>query len=541
LQESKKGFPVLTLPASTKRPVILTYLDAKDLNSAELFHKLKEEGFDYHELPTPEQPAARLSSVPFAAVLVFSQFDQTRIDKALQMTKTAGEYLRKQGGNSRHVICCGIDLLPNYETDLRECGANKIVQPESWKARAVADRLLAALFGGFDTFHEGVKEAAFVEFNEKPKIKCRVPFKGASVTRKIVGATKIMREMFAEIEVYCSSPDPVLIRGETGTGKELVAAAIHSTNEANESKTYVPINIAEIPPDVLPSELFGHRKGAFSGAHTERKGLLVEAGDGTVFIDEIGDLDKNNQARLLRVFANREIRPVGAEHARTVAFNARLIFATHQPLEDLCAKGEFRQDLYQRIREGHTIRLPSLSERKGDLELLAKEFFREWCEDRSAHKDVLALQQSDYDKIVDLCIKHDFPGNVRQLRGILRGCFNLSLKDKTFNIGRLKRELEIDIDLTSRERSGAGGEAVISSTLSLVSVTFDPNEDTFEEFLPRARTIYFTEVYRASGGRPDVAISVAGVVKKTFYKYCTRKQRQEVLRAIRKKRTTNSD
>lgn len=338
-----------------------------------------------------------------------------------------------------------------------------------------------------------------VEINngEKPYMECWVPFKAANAKRKIIGATKVMRELFADVEFYNSLPDPILIRGETGTGKELVAAAIHSPNTPSKAR-YITINIAEITPSLLPNELFGHSREAFTDARGERRGLLAEAGYGTVFIDEIGDLDKDNQARLLRVFSNLEIRPVGATHEKRVPLNARLIFATHQLLEEKCAKNEFRHDLYRRITEGHTIHLRPLRERKGDMELLAKEFFNEWRVERKEHKNVFTLQQSDYDKIVDLCVKHEFSGNLRSLRGVLRGCFSLSLKDKKFNIAHLK--LEFDIDQNLMEKSIIRSNEVISSDTGMHSVPFDPDIDTFEEFLTRARLIYYTEVFKAAGG-----------------------------------------
>jgi len=513
------------------KPIILTVLDSDGLKCSEIVSTLEDEGFTSHLLASPRRLARRIVRIPFAGVLIFEQFDPDRIDRALKETRG---YVQEGGGNSKNLIFCGKDLLPKDELVLRNLGVNKVVQSQSWKTKTVADRVLAALFGGFGTVDGSDEGEAFDEDDgERPYIKCRVPFKGTSTARRIIGATKIMRDVFGEIEVYSSSPDPVLIRGETGTGKELVAAAIHSSNDANAARKYIPINIAEIASDVLPSELFGHRKGAFTGAQLDRKGLLVEAGNGTVFIDEIGDLDKNNQARLLRVFANREIRPVGAEHARTVPFEARLIFATHQPLEEKCLNGEFRPDLYQRIREGHTIRLPSLAERKGDIELLAKEFFREWHQDRIAHKNIFTLQQSDFDKIVDLCINHEFPGNVRGLRGILRGCFNLSLKDQRFNIARLQLELEIDIERKPTERSVEQDEGVRSAGRECF-VIFNPKVDSFDDFKKRAAVEYCTRVYWAAGREIDRALRVAKIAKKTFYSYLPkrehkRKQRQEVL------------
>lgn len=518
--------------ASKDIPIILTFLDDGGLKREEIEHKLKEEGFKPQPLPAREQPTDSRAGVPFAAVLVFRHFDETRVDKAL---KSSCDYISKRGADVSRVICCNEEMLPPDEHILREWGATKVVHPADWKEVDVADRVLAALFGGFSTSVDGDLSGA----GEKPYMECWVPFKGTSVPRRIIGATKVMRELFDDIELYSGlSPDPVLIRGDTGTGKELVAAAIHSPNKLSKSR-YITINIAELTPDLLPNELFGHSAGAFTGAGVQSRGLLAEAGKGTVFIDEIGDLDKENQARLLRVFSNLEVRPVGAAHEKRIPLNARLIFATHQLLEEKCARNEFRHDLYRRITEGHTINLRKLSERKGDLELLAKEFFNEWREERKTRQDIYSLQQSDYDKIVDLCVKHEFTGNVRALRGILRGCFSRSLKDKKFDVKNL--EFEIDVDLNAMRKFVIKSDDVSSPSPATHSVSFNPAEDTFEDFLTRARTIYYTEVYRAAWGRVDVALQRADVGKKTFYKYCKRKQRQEVLESIKSQKPSNTN
>jgi DNA-binding NtrC family response regulator len=189
----------------------------------------------------------------------------------------------------------------------------------------------------------------------------------------------------------------------------------------------------------------------------------------------------------------------------------------------MCWEEKFRVDLYQRIKEGDTLRIPSLSERKGDLELLAKEFFSQWEEDQIRHhKDTLELKQSDFDKIVDLCIKHKFHGNVRGLKGILRSCFKRSLVDQRFNIERLEFELDIDKDQMDKYANESVGG--IKPTSHNCSVTFDPREDKYKNFLERALNIYFTEVLRAAGGSPKRAIDLSKASRKTFFKYLPESQ-----------------
>jgi transcriptional regulator with PAS, ATPase and Fis domain len=494
------------------KPTILASLESSDLNQEEFMSMLRQEGFAPKLLKLQEQSSSSFVPDIFAAVLVVSRFDPIQSTEVL--TKTS-DYLRKNSSNEGRIIVCSRELLPKDEKTLRSLGANKVIQPEFWEARPVAERVIAALFGGFITSDNNSSSQVFVELDkgEKQYLECQVPYKKTTQTRKIIGPSRIMRDLFSRIKVYSCSPDSVLIRGDTGTGKELVAAAIHSLNEDRKAKKYIPINMAEITEALLASELFGHVKGAFTDATHTRNGLLVEAGDGTVFIDEIGDLDKPNQARLLRVFENREIRPVGAEHSATASFEARLIFATHRPLEEMCFNDKFRRDLYQRIKEGHTLRLPSLSERKGDLELLAKEFFSKWFDERvTYYKDIFTLKQNDYDKIVDLCIKHRFRGNIRGMRAILRSCFNDSLMlDHRFRIEYLEKEM--DIERKQRERTNPER---LRDPWDMLSIPFDPSRDSLKDSLHKVYAEYFPRVYRAARGSLQQAADVAGISKKTF-------------------------
>jgi DNA-binding NtrC family response regulator len=514
-------------------PIILTFLDADDLGQSELVGLLKQEGFDPQVMTVENPPVLPVAQEPFAAVLILGQFEPIQVDKALRKLSA---YVRENGGKTEHLIACGNKLSLSDERALRRLGVNKVIEPAIWKARPVAERVLAALLGGFITFPDGVRTETCIEFKngEKLYLECRVPYKSGTVKRRIIGPTQSMRRLFKRIEAYSTSPYTVLIRGNTGTGKELVAAAIHSLNAANEGKEYIPINIAEIPSDLVASELFGHVRGAFTDARKERQGLLAEAGAGTVLIDEVGDLDKINQTRLLRIVESREIRRVGAKHEKVLPLNARLIFATNRDLEKMCFMGEFRQDLYHRIKEGHRLDVPSLSERKGDLELLVKEIFNKWSEDWSGHhEDIFTLHQSDYDKIVDLCIRHEFHGNVRGLWGILRSCFSDSLLlDQRFNLDQLKTEIEVDLkqmaEHVNRKVEGAATDA------RMPSVTFDPSKDSFDEFKQRAFSKYFTEVYNAAGKDPERAQIVAVVCKKTLYNYLPKTEQR------RKKRRTTS-
>jgi two-component system, NtrC family, response regulator HydG len=202
----------------------------------------------------------------------------------------------------------------------------------------------------------------------------------------------------------------VLISGETGTGKELVALAVH-TSGPRADRAFVAVNCAALPEHLLESELFGHARGAFTGASTSRRGLFVEAQEGTIFLDEIGDLPLALQGKLLRVLQSGEVRPVGAEATRTV--NVRCIAATHKDLAALVANGQFREDLFFRL-DVLRVRVPPLRERGEDIPRLVDHFLRQSLEKSS--RSVLGGFEPDALDFLSSC---DWPGNVRQLENLI--------------------------------------------------------------------------------------------------------------------------
>jgi two-component system response regulator AtoC len=201
----------------------------------------------------------------------------------------------------------------------------------------------------------------------------------------------------------------VLIRGESGTGKELVARAIHA-NSAAAAEPFVPVNCAALPAPLLESELFGHTRGAFTGAVNARKGRFALAGRGTILLDEIGDTSPEFQTKLLRVIQDREFEPLGAEKAERT--NARVIAATHRDLEQMIEDDTFREDLYYRLRVVE-INLPALRERRNDIPLLAAELIRQGSSVAGTTSPVLS------DEALARLMEHDWPGNVRELEHCL--------------------------------------------------------------------------------------------------------------------------
>ena len=222
-----------------------------------------------------------------------------------------------------------------------------------------------------------------------------------------------MRAIFKRIGLVADSDNSVLVLGETGTGKELVAQALHQ-NSARAAGPFVAVNCAAIPSELLESELFGHVKGAFSGATADRPGRFREADGGTLFLDEIGDMALPTQAKILRVLQEREVTPLGARHSQPV--DLRIVAATHRDLEAEVAAGTFRADLWYRLQV-ITITLPPLRERAGDIALLAAHFLRGHPGGREKSLGGPALRALE---------RHDWPGNVRELRNTIQRAIALS-------------------------------------------------------------------------------------------------------------------
>lgn len=226
----------------------------------------------------------------------------------------------------------------------------------------------------------------------------------------IIGAAPSMQEVFRAIGRLSRSSISVLINGESGTGKELVAHALHM-HSPRSSESFIPLNMAAIPKDLIESELFGHEKGAFTGANAVRQGRFEQAHQGTLFLDEIGDMPLDIQTRLLRVLADGQFYRVGGHSP--IQVDVRIIAATHQNLEERVNNGDFREDLFHRLNVIR-IQVPSLRERKEDISQLAQHFLKRAAnelavESKTLHKTTLAY--------LERC---DWPGNVRQLENICR-------------------------------------------------------------------------------------------------------------------------
>jgi two-component system response regulator GlrR len=232
---------------------------------------------------------------------------------------------------------------------------------------------------------------------------------------EIVTACPAMDALLAEARLAAQSDASLLIQGESGTGKELLARAIHRASPRRD-KPFVAINCGAIPAELLESELFGHVKGAFTGAGRDHPGLFVSAEGGTVFLDEIGDMPPPLQVKLLRVLQEGEVRPVGATETRPV--DVRILSATHRDLEEAIASGEFREDLWYRLNVVN-LTLPPLRDRREDIPLLARHFLKVLTEKYQRRIHGFAPDA------LEMLAASDWPGNIRQLHNVLEQCVAL--------------------------------------------------------------------------------------------------------------------
>ena len=270
-----------------------------------------------------------------------------------------------------------------------------------------------------------VQRATSVEGKEKEEI--------SDSEAEIVGEAPAMQEVFRAIGKLSNSNSTVLLMGQSGTGKELVAKALYE-HSPRKGDAFIALNMADIPKELLEAELFGHEKGAFTGADEKRIGRFEQANGGTLFLDEIGDMPLETQTRLLRVLSNGEFYRVGGREP--IKVDVRIITATHQNLEELVKQGIFREDLFHRLNVIKLL-LPQLNERKEDIPALVKHFFQKSSEELKEEKKYLSEEVENYFKTLS------WPGNVRQLENICRWLTVMS-PSKEVRLEDLPEELKLE-------------------------------------------------------------------------------------------------
>jgi DNA-binding NtrC family response regulator len=302
----------------------------------------------------------------------------------------------------------------------------------------------------------------------------------------LVGRSGGMLSVYKQIALACASDAPVLVTGETGTGKELVARAIHR-HGPRAARSFVPVNCGALPEGLLESELFGHVRGAFTGAVADKKGLFEEARGGTIFLDEIGEMSPALQVRLLRTLELGEVRPVGSPRATSV--DVRVVAATHRDLERAAREGSFRQDLFYRLHV-FAIRIPPLRERREDIPLLAAHFLADLA---SRDREVASLTPA----AVAALAAFDWPGNVRELQNTLERLV-VEARGGTIDVA--------DLPPAFRERKAPLEEPLFAGLPSL------------EEMEKR----YLRHVLAAVKGNRSRAAEALGIDRRTLYRMAER-------------------
>ncbi|MGW8272709.1 MAG: sigma 54-interacting transcriptional regulator, partial [Thermodesulfovibrionales bacterium] len=308
-------------------------------------------------------------------------------------------------------------------------------------------KIISALLAYSIKLHQDMEKERESFTREKEKLTRQL--RGRYKVENIIGQSDRMQEVFEFIHSVAPSKANVLLRGESGTGKELVAKAIHFMS-SRSSGPFVKFNCASIPEGLLESELFGHEKGAFTGATSMRKGRFELAHGGTIFLDEVGDLPLALQPKILRVLQEREFERVGSE--KTIQVDARLIAATSRNLEKSVADGKFREDLYYRLNVV-PILLPPLRERREDIPILVEHFLVKYNEENGKSVTMGA-------GVLDVLMRHDWPGNVRELENTIERLVVMS-RDKAIAL----RDLPFNIVEVSRVRRQASAQDALPATL----------------------------------------------------------------------------
>jgi two-component system response regulator HydG len=302
----------------------------------------------------------------------------------------------------------------------------------------------------------------------------------------LIGHSNQIKELFHLMERVADTDASVLIRGESGTGKELVARALHQRSSRKDGP-FVAISCAALPEHLLESELFGHKKGAFTDARNTRDGLLVQANTGTLFLDEIGDMPLNLQPKLLRALEERKVRPLGSN--TEISFDIRLLAATNRDLEYLIDQGLFREDLYYRLNVV-MINLPDLKNRGNDVLLLAQHFIKEFSVQMSKQVDGLSVAAADK------LLKYKWPGNVRELKNCMERAVALAQHDK----------LTVE-DLPDKIRNYESSYIVIAG-----------NDQSDLVSMEEVEKRYITKVMEAVNNNRTQAAQILGFDRKTLYR-----------------------
>jgi len=336
-----------------------------------------------------------------------------------------------------------------------------------------------------DEFILTVKKALENRLLKKEVVRLRKEVESRYHYHQLIGKSPSMRSIYDLVERIGDSNSNVLITGESGTGKELVARAIHYSGSRKEGP-FIPINCAAIPETLLESELFGYKRGAFTDAKTDKKGLMVEAAEGTIFLDEVTEMSPLFQAKLLRVIEEREVRPLGDTNSYPI--DVRIISASNRDIENLIHQGRFREDLYFRMKV-IDIELPPLRERREDIPLLADHFINQFG--NKPNRKISGVSE----EALRILINYSWPGNVRELENIIQRAIALC-----------RHEVILPEDLPSSMLREPDEESLLEKGLHK-KYTLDQLEKE-----------YIKKVLIDAGGNKSKAAEILGLDRKTLYR-----------------------
>ncbi len=398
------------------------------------------------------------------------------------------DHLRATGSDTAAVVITAESTMENAVEAMKRGALDYLVKPFSLaEAAALAEKSLATR-----KLQREVKQL---------RRETRAP-----VGERLIGRSAALLEIFKTVGKIAARNVPVLITGESGTGKELVARAIHQASSRAEN-AFVAVNSAAIPRELLESELFGHERGAFTGAVDSRLGRFREADGGTLFLDEIGDMPTDLQAKLLRVLQSGEVTSVGGTKADKV--DVRILAATHQDLDEMVREGSFREDLLYRLRVV-PIAIPPLRDRAEDIPILAEHFTHRYANELVSEARFLSEAAIDY------LASHDWPGNVRELENAVKRALVMSSGDML-----TPEDFEFLVATRGEGGDASGFESALASEIRVALGSGDEANDLHRKFIEQVERPLLEAVLAHTAGNQIRAAAILGINRNTLRKKIT--------------------
>ncbi len=450
--------------AHENTPIRVLIVDNEAAHAQAVAESLERVGYDCAVATSGPQGVKRIEQDAFD--IVITDLKMNEVD-GLQILAQAKEKLP----DAEVILVTGHGTIPSAVSAMQQGAFNYLLKPlDLGQLRAVADRASESLR----------LRRTNVELHRR--LDEKFGFEG------VVGNSTQMHDVIDRLKRIAPTDASVLIQGATGTGKELVAQAIHQ-NSPRKNKPFVALNCAALSENILESELFGHVRGAFTDASTDRVGKFEYADGGTLFLDEVGDMPMATQIKLLRVLESSEITRVGSNEA--VYVNVRILSATNRKLEDSIESGSFRSDLYHRLKVV-TIDLPRLADRSQDIPLLIEHFMKQFA--KRHHKNVQSMSAAARRRLMAF----EWPGNVRQLRNVVESMIVVDY-DGVLDLDDLPSELSPSGETTEEVRTG-----------SLAGLVGKP--------LAEVERLFITETLQQTGGNREAAAEMLGIGQRTLYR-----------------------